>query len=162
MFLFVITKEKWNFFITKLSLFINLIFFLMLFNTLLIDESLLNSINQEKRKLCLGKAIGRIIASVILTVLANFILKLIGLLRIEFEGIKWTNIIIDNNEKPVGVARFMQAQFGSNNQNNENSASIENNINRNSENSQILYYKGKTIEKDTLKRHIFLRYLNSN
>ncbi len=159
MFLFVISKEKWNFFITKLSLFINLIFFLMLFNTLLIDESLLNSINQEKRKLCLGKAIGRIIASVILTVLANFILKLIGLLRIEFEGIKWTNIIIDNNEKPVGVARFMQAQFGSNNQNNENSASIENNINRNSENSQILYYKGKTIEKDTLKRHIFLRTL---
>ena len=64
----------------------------MLFNTLFMDESLLNEINQKERKLCLGKAMGRIIASVILTILANCILKLLALLRMEFEGINWKKI----------------------------------------------------------------------
>jgi len=148
MFLFVISKDKWNFFITKISLFFNLILFLMLFNTLFMDESLLNEINQKKRKLCLGKAFGRIIASVLLTILANFILKLLGLLRMEFEGINWTSNIIYKDEKPHGVSRY--AQFGRNNQNNENGIS-QNNINRNSEEVEFLYYKDKKILKSTLK-----------
>ncbi len=154
MFLFVISKDKWNFFITKISLFFNLILFLMLFNTLFMDESLLNEINQKKRKLCLGKAFGRIIASVLLTILANFILKLLGLLRMEFEGRNWTSNNIYNDEKPHGVSRY--AQFGRNNQNNENGIS-QNNINRNSEKKEFLYYKDKTILKSTLQMHIFLR-----
>ena len=154
MFLFVISKEKWNFFIIKLSLFINLIFFLMLFNTLFMDESLLNEINQKERKLCLGKAMGRIIASVILTILANCILKLLALLRMEFEGINWTKNINSNDEKPHGISRYLP-----HNQNNNNENSIQNNINRNKEDSKILYYKNKEIPKSTLKKHIFLRTL---
>ena len=154
MFLFVISKEKWNFFIIKLSLFINLIFFLMLFNTLFMDESLLNEINQKERKLCLGKAMGRIIASVILTILANCILKLLALLRMEFEGINWTKNINSNDEKPHGISRYLP-----HNQNNNNENSIQNNINRNKEDSPILYYKNKEIPKSTLKKHIFLRTL---
>ena len=154
MFLFVISKEKWNFFIIKLSLFINLIFFLMLFNTLFMDESLLNEINQKERKLCLGKAMGRIIASVILTILANCILKLLALLRMEFEGINWTKNINSNDEKPHGISRYLP-----HNQNNNNENSIQNNINRKKEDSSILYYKNKEIPKSTLKKHIFLRTL---
>jgi hypothetical protein len=129
----------------------------MLFNTLLIDESLLNSINQEKRKLCLGKAFKKIIPSVILTILSIFILKLIALLRMEFEGINWTNTIVDSNERQFGNAHYMEGQTSTNTQNNDNSISVPNSINRNSEESEFLYYKDKIIEKATLRKHIYLR-----
>ena len=171
MFLFVITKEKWNFFITKLSLFINLIFFLMLFNSLFIDENLFNELNKNGMQLCIGKVMGRIIASVILTILANFFLKLLALLRMEFEGGNWINKINNNiNEKPHGISRYLHNNQNNENrnsienndngnsiQNNDNGNSIQNNINRNNLESDILYYYDKKISKSTLKIHIFLR-----
>ena len=162
MFLFMITKDKWNFTLTKISLFLNVILFSMLFNTIFINDSLLIYINEHQGDLSLNKAFGKIILSIVLTVLVNCVLKFLGLTKIEFEGFSNNEVkIIERREKPNGIDGFRQRQFG--NQNEGNLSEIDDDVDfqlqNNKEDSNILYYKRKKISKETLKKHIFLRSL---
>ena len=162
MILFMITKDKWNYTLTKISLFLNVILFSMLFNTVFINDSLLIYINENEGDLCLNKAFGRIILAVILTIIVNCVLKLLGLTKIEFEGCSNNEAkILKKTEKPAGIEGFVETELGHQNEGNDDDIdnNIDNQLGTNSEESEILYYKKKTISKIVLKKHIFLRSL---
>ena len=162
MILFMITKDKWNYTLTKISLFLNVILFSMLFNTVFINDSLLIYINENEGDLCLNKAFGRIILAVILTIIVNCVLKLLGLTKIEFEGCSNNEAkILKKTEKPAGIEGFVETELGHQNEGNDDNIdnNIDNQLGTNSEESEILYYKKKKISKIVLKKHFFLRSL---
>ena len=147
MILFMITKDKWNYTLTKISLFLNVILFSMLFNTVFINDSLLIYINENEGDLCLNKAFGRIILAVILTIIVNCVLKLLGLTKMEFEGCLNNEAkILKQTEKPAGIEGFVETELGHQNEGNNDDIdnNIDNQLGTNSEESEILYYKKKT------------------
>ena len=142
----MITKDKWNYTLTKISLFLNVILFSMLFNTVFINDSLLIYINENEGDLCLNKAFGRIILAVILTIIVNCVLKLLGLTKIEFEGCSNNEAkILKKTEKPAGIEGFVETELGHQNEGNDDDIdnNIDNQLGTNSEESEILYYKKK-------------------
>ena len=149
MFLFMITKDKWNYTFTKISLFLNVIQFSMLFNTVFINDSLLIYINENEGDLCLNKAFGRIILAVILTIIVIRVLKFLGLTKIEFEGCS------DNETKTLKQIENVGSEPGYLNQEKLRESDFQLVTNR--EENEILYYKEKKISEAILKKHIFLR-----
>ncbi len=157
MILFMITKDKWNYTLTKISLFLNVIQFSMLFNTVFIDDSLLIYINENEGDLCLNKAFGGIIFAVILTIIVIRVLKFLGLTKIEFEGCSNNKAKISKKtEKPAEIEGLGHQNEGNDDDNDNN---IDNQLRTNREENEILYYKEKKISEAILKKHIFLRSL---
>jgi hypothetical protein len=88
MLLFIIFKDNWNFVVTKISMFVNIITFALLFNIMLFGNKLINSIYENKGKLTMNKAIGWIFLAAFLTVILNCIAKIFGLTKRDVDNSK--------------------------------------------------------------------------
>ena len=71
MLLFLIFKDNWNFVITKISMFVNIITFALFFNIIFFGNKLIKSIYENKGGLSIKNAIGWIFLSSLLTVILN-------------------------------------------------------------------------------------------
>jgi hypothetical protein len=69
MLLFVIFKDNWNFVVTKISMFVNIITFGLLFNVMLFGNKLIKAIYENEGGLSMKNSIGWIFLAVLLTVL---------------------------------------------------------------------------------------------
>ena len=81
MLLFMIFKDNWNFVITKISMFVNIITFALLFNLMFFGNKLIEEIYKNKGGLTMNKAFGWIVLAVVLTVILNCIAKYFGLTK---------------------------------------------------------------------------------
>ena len=88
MLLFVIFKDNWNFVITKISMFVNIITFALLFNVMFFGNKLIKAIYENKGGLSMKNAIGWIFLSSFLTVVLNCIAKFFGLTKRDVDNAK--------------------------------------------------------------------------
>ena len=88
MLLFIIFKDNWNFVVTKMSVFVSVITFALLFNVMLFGNKLINSIYENRGKLSMNKAIGWIFLAAFLTVILNCIAKIFGLTKRDVDKAK--------------------------------------------------------------------------
>ena len=88
MLLFIIFKDNWNFVITKISMFVNIITFALFFNVMLFGNKLIKEIYENKGGLTMNKAFGWIVLSTVLTVILNCIAKIFGLTKRDVDNAK--------------------------------------------------------------------------
>ena len=88
MLLFMVFKDNWNFVITKISMFINIITFALLFNVMFFGNKLIKAIYENKGGLTMNKAFGWIVLSTVLTVILNCIAKFFGLTKRDVDNAK--------------------------------------------------------------------------
>ena len=88
MLLFVIFKDNWNFVITKISMFVNIITFALLFNVMFFGNKLIKAIYENKGGLSMKNAIGWIFLASFLTVVLNCIAKFFGLTKRDVDNAK--------------------------------------------------------------------------
>ena len=88
MLLFLIFKDNWNFVVTKISMFVNIITFALLFNIMLFGNKLIKSIYQNKGGLSVKNAIGWIFLATFLTVLINCPIKIFILTKMDIDNAK--------------------------------------------------------------------------
>ena len=88
MLLFVIFKDNWNFVITKISMFVNIITFGLLFNVMLFGNKLIKAIYENKGSLSMKNSIGWIFFTVVLTLILNAIDKFFGLTKRDVDNAK--------------------------------------------------------------------------
>ena len=88
MLLFLIFKDNWNFVVTKISMFVNIITFALLFNIMLFGNKLIKSIYQNKGGLSVKNAIGWIFLATFLTVLINCPIKIFVLTKMDIDNAK--------------------------------------------------------------------------
>ena len=78
MLLFVIFKDNWNFVVTKISMFVNIITFALLFNIMLFGNKLIKAIYDNKGGLSVKNAIGWIFLASLLILFTEVIKSLIS------------------------------------------------------------------------------------
>ena len=88
MLLFVIFKDNWNFVVTKISMFVNIITFALLFNIMLFGNKLIKAIYDNKGGLSVKNAIGWIFLASLLTVILNCFAKILGLTKRDVDNAK--------------------------------------------------------------------------
>ena len=88
MLLFLIFKDNWNFVITKISMFVNIITFALFFNVIFFGNKLIKSIYENKGGLSIKNAIGWIFLSSLLTVILNCFAKILGLTKRDVDNSK--------------------------------------------------------------------------
>ena len=88
MLLFMIFKDNWNFVITKISMFVNIITFALLFNLMFFGNKLIEEIYKNKGGLTMNKAFGWIVLAVVLTIILNSIAKYFGLTKRDVDEAK--------------------------------------------------------------------------
>ena len=88
MLLFIIFKDNWNFVITKISMFVNIITFALFFNIMFFGNKLIKEIYENKGGLTMNKAFGWIVLSTVLTVILNCIAKIFGLTKRDVDNAK--------------------------------------------------------------------------